>query len=65
MQHDALHAHERISLERLRLAADIILAETDTIPDTLEAELGLYKERLELALLLPDNPAPAAKPAVP
>lgn len=51
--HDALAEFERISLDRLRLAADIILAETDIIPDSLATELTLLKERVERVLLLP------------
>jgi hypothetical protein len=50
---DALHAYERPSLERLKLAADVILAEGDTIGDALTAELAIYRDRVERALLQP------------
>lgn len=53
MIHDALFAFERISLDRLRLAADVILSEAEVLPDPLTAELTLFKERVERALLLP------------
>jgi len=51
--HDALTDFGRVSLERLKLAADVILSETDAIPDTLEVELVLFRERVQRALLLP------------
>jgi hypothetical protein len=53
---DTLAAFERTHLVRLKLAADILLAETDTIPDSLEAELTILRERVEHALLLPGRP---------
>jgi hypothetical protein len=53
VEHDALTDFGRVSLERLKLAADVILSETDAIPDTLETELTLLRERVERALLLP------------
>jgi hypothetical protein len=56
VEHDALTDFERVSLERLKLAADVILSETDAIPDTLETELTLFRERIERALLLPIKP---------
>jgi hypothetical protein len=59
MTQDALTAFERTSLERLKLAADVILAETDAIPDTLETELVLFRERVERAMLLPAGSAGA------
>ena len=48
---------ERIHLERLRLAADVILSEagTSVVGDVLEAELVLFKDRVERVLLLPDQ----------
>ncbi len=46
-----LTARDRLHLERLKLAADILLAERDDIPDTLEAELTLFRDRVEHALL--------------
>jgi hypothetical protein len=55
---DTLPAFERIHLERLKLAADILLAEHDAIPDPLEAELTIFRERVERALLLPDDADP-------
>lgn len=51
--HDALFAFERVSLERLKLATNVLLAEHDTLPAPLESELVLYRDRLEHALLLP------------
>jgi hypothetical protein len=48
---------ERVHLERLRLAADVILSEVGTsiVGDVLEAELVLFKDRVERVLLLPDK----------
>ena len=43
MTPDALAEFERVSLERLRLAAEVILAEADAIPAPLETELPLFK----------------------
>jgi hypothetical protein len=42
---------ERTHLERLKLAADVILSEPDDIGDALEAELTLFRDRVEHALL--------------
>lgn len=53
MLHDTLAVFERTSLDRLRLAADVILSEAEALPDPLTAELTLFKERVERALLLP------------
>ncbi len=53
MDHDALTGFPRISLDRLKLAADVILSEGEDIGDALTAELTLFKERVERALLLP------------
>jgi hypothetical protein len=44
-------ANTRLHLERLKLAADVLLSESDDIPDQLEAELTLFRDRLEHALL--------------
>jgi hypothetical protein len=51
---DTLHAFERTHLERLKLAAEILLSEHDAITDPMEAELTIFRERVEHALLLPD-----------
>jgi hypothetical protein len=48
---DTLFTFERTSLERLKLAADVILAEGDAIGDALTAELAIFRERIEHALL--------------
>ena len=48
---DTLAAFERTHLERLKLAADILLSEHDALNDSLEVELTIYRERLEHALL--------------
>ena len=53
MQHDALADFERVNLDRLKLAADVILAEAPDIPDALAAELTVFRDRVERALLLP------------
>jgi hypothetical protein len=64
MQHDTLADYERASLERLKLAADVILAESDSpaLTDALEAELTIFRDRIERALLMPDQPKPGALP---
>ena len=46
---------ERTHLDKLRLAADVILAEGEAIEDALEAELTVFRDRVQHALLaLPD-----------
>jgi hypothetical protein len=50
---DTLADFERTHLERLKLAAEVILSEHDAIPDPLETELIIFRERVEHALLLP------------
>jgi hypothetical protein len=52
---DTLSAFERTHLERLKLAADVLLSEHDAITDPMEAELVIFRERVEHALLLPDH----------
>ena len=64
MLHDTLAAFERTSLDRLRLAADVILSEAEALPDPLTAELTLFKERVERALLLPAASKPDTGSAV-
>ena len=50
MQPDALPSFARTDLERLRLAADVILrlADDTAIPAPLEAELVIFRDRVEL-----------------
>lgn len=65
---DELEILDRIYLEKLRLAANVILAlaeESGTIPDTLEAELYIFKDRVERALLLPSGAAESILPRHP
>jgi hypothetical protein len=56
----ALHEFERTYLERLRLAAQVI---REAAPDLalvaapLEVELGIFKDRVEFMLLLPETAA--------
>jgi hypothetical protein len=50
---DALCSFERTSLDRLKLAADVILAEGEAIGDALTAEIAIFRDRVERALLLP------------
>ena len=56
MEHDALTDFPRITLDRLKLAADVILSEGEDIGDALTAELTIFRERVERALLLPAQP---------
>lgn len=42
---------QRIHLERLKLAADVLLSEADDLSSSLEAELFLFKESVETSLL--------------
>ena len=60
MPHDAAPDFQRIHLERLKLAADVILAEGEAIQDALEAELVIFRDRTEHALLLPAPTGQAA-----
>jgi hypothetical protein len=53
MQHDASPGFQRLHLERLKLAADVILSEGEAIEDALEQELVIFRDRIEHALLLP------------
>jgi hypothetical protein len=66
MSENPLTAHGRLHLERLKLAADVLLSECDDIPDSLEVELTLYGERIEHALLSPGGTAtqPSATPDI-
>lgn len=59
--HDEIDTRDRIYLEKLRLATTVILRLAEDpggIPDTLEAELYLFRDRVDRALLLtPDTTA--------
>lgn len=52
---DALRGFERASLERIRLATNVITELGDEIPPALEADLTILRERVERVLLLPDR----------
>ncbi len=52
MPNDTLPDFGRISLERLKLAIDVLLSEQEVLPAPLEAELTLFRDRVECALLL-------------
>jgi hypothetical protein len=58
MNHDSLTDLDRTSLDRLKLAADVILGEGPNIPDPLTAELTIFRDQVERALLLPTRPEP-------
>ena len=62
MDTDALYDFERTALQRLKLAADVILSEESAIPDSLTVELTIFRERVERVLLLPARPAILAAP---
>lgn len=58
--HDELESHDRIYLEKLRLAASVILdlgEDDQAIPDTFQTELYIFRDRVERALLLRGNDA--------
>jgi hypothetical protein len=59
MDHDPLFELGRNDLERLKLATVVILAEaaesSGIITDPLESELVILKERLDKALMLPQD----------
>lgn len=54
---DELKANDRVYLEKLRLAAEVLIregGETELVTDALESELVLLRDSLERALLGPD-----------
>jgi hypothetical protein len=53
VNHDSLTDLDRTSLDRLKLAADVILGEGPNIPDPLTAELTIFRDQVERALLPP------------
>jgi len=58
----AIHEFERTYLEKLHLAATVILEAAPVlslVSDPLEVELGIFKDRVEFALLLPEAAAVA------
>jgi hypothetical protein len=59
VNHDPLFEFGRDELERLKLAAVVILAQAeeygDVITAPLESELVIFKGRIEKALLLPKD----------
>ena len=58
MKHDPTSDFRRNDLERMKLAADVIIGEAgqygEIIPDSLESELVIFRGRVETALLLPE-----------
>lgn len=54
-----LEPYERIRLEKLRLATEVILelAGDNILPAPLESELYIFRDRVHSALLLPDSAA--------
>jgi hypothetical protein len=55
-----LHEFERTYFDKLRLAAQVILnaaPDLELITDPLEAELHIFKDRVEFLLLLPEYAA--------
>jgi hypothetical protein len=64
----AIHEFERTYLEKLRLAAQVILEAAPVlslVPDPLEVELGFFKDRVEFMLLLPEAAADVARRDLP
>jgi hypothetical protein len=62
MRHDHLFELRRADLDRLNLAAGVILSEPLAIPPELAAGLITFKKRVERALLLPDKDQPGEWP---
>jgi hypothetical protein len=58
MRHDYLFEFRRADLDRLNLAAGVILSEPLAIPPELAAGLIIFKKRVERALLLPAKDQP-------
>ena len=58
MRHDCLFEFQRADLDRLNLAAGVILSDPLIIPPELAAELITFKKRVERALPLPDGGQP-------
>jgi hypothetical protein len=58
MRHDHLFEFQRADLDRLNLAAGVILSEPLAISPALAAELIIFKKRVERALLLPEKDQP-------
>ena len=52
MRHDCLFEFQRADLDRLNLAAGVILSDPLAIPPELAAELITFKKRVERALLV-------------
>jgi hypothetical protein len=53
-----IYKFERTYFEKLRLAAQVILdaaSDLSLVSDPLEVELGIFKDRVELMLLLPEH----------
>lgn len=60
VSHDKLDDHDRIYLEKLRLAATVILdlaEDPGAVSDILATELYLFRDRVDRALLLPEAAA--------
>jgi len=62
--HDGLAGHDRIFLEKIRLATQVLLSAAEEEPGLLnaviESELGLVRDKIDLALLRSsDVPRPA------
>lgn len=58
MTQDGLAGHNRVYLERLRLATEVLLSaaeEPGFLNDIIESELVLVREKVECALLLDLN----------
>lgn len=52
---DNLEDQDRVFLEKLRLAATVILdlgEDPDTLPDPLQSELFIFRERVDRVLLM-------------
>lgn len=63
--HDELEVHDRIFLEKLRLASDVILSLGDDagmLPDTFQTELYIFRDRVERSLLLRADDIPSLLP---
>lgn len=62
---DELEFNDRIFLEKLRFATDIILRlgeDPEMLPGPLESELFLFRDRVDRAILLiPGGPGPMAR----